>query len=236
MNQATWPQDAPRRSDAALIASAGAGRLTALPGRGRSRPGRPVRRGWRRGQGLVEFALVIPIFFTLFMGILEFALVFNAQLAINFATREAALIGAEAGNAVGGDCAILRTIEDTISAPADDNQIVEVVIYRSDTVGNPYPVGAPQENVYHRGGAITCPRPGNPSATVAFTLIGTAGYPEMTRCNTIAGCGAGRPLDHIGVQLTYSYLWHTPLATMTGLGGTGYIMVKANAMRMEPIL
>ena len=40
------------------------------------------------GQSLVEFALVFPIFFILLLGIIEFAFVFNAMLAVNFASRE----------------------------------------------------------------------------------------------------------------------------------------------------
>ncbi|HEX5825774.1 MAG TPA: TadE/TadG family type IV pilus assembly protein [Candidatus Limnocylindrales bacterium] len=200
-----------------------------------------IRRGHRRwsridGQALVEFSLVIPLFLVMLLGVIEFSLVFNAQLTINFATREAALTGAEAGNATGADCAILRSVEDAMSPPTNADQIARVVIYRSDTVGNAYPVGAPQQNLYNRGGSKPCPRPGNPSATVSFTLVGSEGFPETTRCNTIAGCGSGRPLDHIGVELTYIYSWHTPLASMTGLGGTGYVMVKSNAMRMEPVL
>lgn len=188
------------------------------------------------GQSLVEFALVLPIFFSMMLGVIEFSLVFNAQLAINFATREAALVGAEAGNAVGGDCAILRAIEDSIGAPADDDRMEEVVVYRSDVNGLPVPAGAPQENHYRRTGTMACPRAGNPGATVGFSLMGAAGYPELTRCNTLAGCGTGRPLDHIGVQLTYTYRWHTPLSSIIGLGDSGYLMVNSNAMRMEPVL
>lgn len=190
----------------------------------------------RRGQALVEFALVIPIFFTLLIGLIEFSLIMNAQLSINFATREAALIGAEAGNSVGADCAILQTIESSVTAPASSGLITEVRIYRSDTVGRPVPLGGPQVNTYRRTGSTACPRPGNPTATVGFSLFGAAGYPEIGRCNTIAGCGPSRPLDHIGVEVTYAYSWHTPLSSLVGLGGTGYTMVKSNAMRMEPIL
>ena len=58
---------------------------------------RPAGRG-SRGQSLVEFALVFPIFLLLLFGIIEFAFVFNAQLSLNYATRDAALIAAEAGN------------------------------------------------------------------------------------------------------------------------------------------
>ena len=43
------------------------------------------------GQSLVEFALVFPMFFILFLGVVEFAFAFNAILAVNFASRDAAL-------------------------------------------------------------------------------------------------------------------------------------------------
>jgi Flp pilus assembly protein TadG len=199
----------------------------------------PRRAGRNRratGQSLVEFALVIPLFFMLLVGIMEFALILNAQMGINFATRDAALIAAEAGNAAGADCAILRTIENGISSPADDDKITQVVVYRSDTVGNMVPALGPMKNTYNRGGSLACPVAGNPSATVSFTLSGAAGYVETSRCNTLSGCGSGRPLDHIGVQLTYAYSWHTPLSGLIGLGGSGVTMVKSNSMRMEPIL
>ncbi len=60
-----------------------------------------------RGQSLVEFALVFPIFFTLLLGLIEFAFVFNAILAMNYAARDAALSAAEAGDRSGADCIIL---------------------------------------------------------------------------------------------------------------------------------
>lgn len=188
------------------------------------------------GQTLVEFALVLPIFFTLLIGVIEFALVLNSLLGINFASRDAALVAAEAGNSLGADCAVLRTVQDRVDAPADDNNIIDVTIYRSDTVGRAIPAGSPAQNVYARGGAMTCPVPGNVTATIPFHPVGSIGYLETSRCNTIAGCGPGRPLDHIGVQIRYAYSWHTPLSGLIGLSGNGYTLVKSNAMRMEPVL
>ncbi len=81
--------------------------------RGRSRQDRSD------GQTLVEFALVFPMFFILFLGVIEFAFAFNAMLAVNFASRNAALAAAEAGTSSGADCVILRGIEEDVSAPAN---------------------------------------------------------------------------------------------------------------------
>jgi hypothetical protein len=201
-----------------------------------ARPAAALPRRRRSGQSLVEFALVVPIFFTLLVGIIEFSLALNAVLAVNFASRDAALIASEAGNAVGADCAVLRTIEDRIGPPADDDKIIDVTIYRSSVTGQAVPVGGPDKNVYGRGGSMVCPIPGDATSTIPFHLIGTAGYPETSRCNTLAGCGGGRTLDHIGVDIRYTYEWHTPLKAFIGLSGGGYTVDKANSMRMEPVL
>ncbi len=77
------------------------------------------------GQTLVEFALVFPLFFTLFMGVVEFSFTFNAILSVHFASRNAALAAAEAGNAAGADCVVLSGIERDISAPADHARVNE---------------------------------------------------------------------------------------------------------------
>ncbi len=48
-----------------------------------------------KGQSLVEFAFVIPIFLVLLIGVIEFAFLMNANLSISYATRDAALVAAE---------------------------------------------------------------------------------------------------------------------------------------------
>ena len=51
----------------------------------------PVDRGRQRGQTLVEFALVLPVFVLLTIGVLDAARVFSAQVAISNSVREAAV-------------------------------------------------------------------------------------------------------------------------------------------------
>lgn len=197
------------------------------------------RRADARGQTLVEFALVFPIFMLLVIGIIEFAFVFNALLSIGHATRDAALIAAEAGNAASADCVILQTIEQDVSAPADLNRIQQVSIYRSNQNG-----AIIAENLYTRTGvmtpgpsATTCTLPNGSSLTVPYQATST-GYPFGSRCNVSAGCPdtATRPLDTIGVKIVYQHTWVTPLANLVSLGGSGVTLTQANAMRMEPVL
>jgi Flp pilus assembly protein TadG len=195
----------------------------------RTRP----RRTEARGQTLVEFALVFPIFFVLLMGMIEFGLVFNALLSINFASRDGSLIAAEAGNGVGADCVILNKVEQGIGAPASKSRITTVEIYKAGKTGNPI---AGKVNTYARTGSMTCTLPDSTTLTVPYTLSGAAGYVDTSRCNIQGGCSGSGGVDTIGVKVTYSYTPFTPLGSFIGLGSTSYTLVESNAMRMEPVL
>ena len=78
----------------------------------------------QRGQGLVEFALVIPMIVILFMGILEVALMFNAFSGVNRASQYAAHVAATLGNQAGADCLILSGIEADVTVPNDPGRII----------------------------------------------------------------------------------------------------------------
>ncbi len=194
------------------------------------------RRTDAKGQTLVEFALVFPIFFVLLMGMIEFGLVFNALLSINFASRDGSLIAAEAGNAVGSDCVILEKIENAIGAPASKSRVTKVEIYKADKNG--IQIGS-FVNTYNRTGSTTCTLSAGPppvTLTVPYTISGAAGYADTTRCNVQGGCGGSGGVDTIGVKITYAYTFITPMGSFIGLGISNFTLVESNAMRMEPVL
>ena len=193
-----------------------------------------------RGQTLVEFALVFPLFITLLLGVIEFAFMFNATLAINLATRNASLIAAESGSNTLADCAILARIEHDVSAPLNLSQIQTVTIYKADRAGNP--VSPAVQNVYARSGSTSCV--GYTPSSVPYTL-GQATYPMGEapvggRCDILAGCSTTIPMDSIGVRITYRYILKTPLSNLVSFlpgAGAGYVdFTWSNVMRMEPTL
>lgn len=51
----------------------------------------------RRGQAMVEFAMVLPIFILLVMGIMEFGLLFHEYMVVTAASREGARAAAVGG-------------------------------------------------------------------------------------------------------------------------------------------
>jgi Flp pilus assembly protein TadG len=194
-------------------------------------PRNQMRSGSITGQALVEFVLVFPILFVFLMGIIEFGFTMNAWVSVDFATRDAALAAAEAGNDGQADCSILRAIDGSMTTPAKVSSVLEVRVFKADTHGKPLgPV-----NVYDRAGTTSCPLADGTAADVAYRLVSTS-YDASTRCNELQGCKVQTTVDTIGVQITYSYTWVTPLHMMMPTIGPGYMMIKSNAMRMEPVL
>ena len=204
---------------------------------GRARPGPASRSSRRRprrdrGQTLVEFALVFPLFLTILLAVVEFAFTFNAVLATQYSSRDAALVAAEAGNGLGSDCVILSTVDRDMGAPADPGQIQTVQIYRTNASG----AQQGSATVYAHTGSFDCVLPDGTTLTLPYTRTQN-GYPEASRCNIQVGCGnpvpSDHPLDHVGVSVTYRYLYKTPI----GQGFGSFIdITRSNSMRMEPVL
>jgi len=63
------------------------------------------RRRDRRGQSLVEFALIVPVFMLILLGMLEFGFVFDHTLTIQYASREGARVGSALATAVASSAA-----------------------------------------------------------------------------------------------------------------------------------
>ena len=197
----------------------------------RQRPTHPSSSRSGRGQALVEFALVFPLFIVLLLGIIEFAFLFNALLSVNYSARDAALAAAEAGDVVGANCVIVDSVDAAVSAPASDNRIVKVEIYQATPNG--VMIGAP--TVFTRGGSTSGAACGTTGLTIPYTRTAD-GYPETNRCTILAGCGVGHvTVDNVAVRVTYTHTYVTPLQNFLG-GGTTLTFDRSSVMRMEPVL
>jgi len=169
------------------------------------------------GQGLVEFALVLPLFILLMMAVLEFGFLYNSLLTIQFAAREGVATAAEAGAVDGADCSILNAVEAALSGPVNKADVDFVEIFLSDTNGDEVPGSV---NHYVRSGTLTCPGTGDQP----YSLQGAEGYPEIDRHDALA-----EGLDIIGVKVGYDYRGITPI----GAGRT-WTLTDAATLRMEP--
>jgi Flp pilus assembly protein TadG len=180
-----------------------------------------------RGQALVEFALVIPIFLVVVVAIAEFAFLVTIKFGVTYAAQDATAIAAELGNAPNADIYVLNQVEKDLMAPVDKAKVLSVAIYWTDSNGV-----NKGSNTWTRTGLTTAG-----GITVPYTLA-SAGYPVANRCNIVlaTGCAPGHTgVDWIGVTITYQYSWVTPLPGMIGLGGTPPTFVETTTSRLEPI-
>jgi hypothetical protein len=177
------------------------------------------RRGRTRegGQGLVEFAMALPIFVLLLMSMIEYGFLYNNILTVQYAARQGVSAAAEAGAGDGVDCTILKAIEAALTVPIDKTKITYVDIFQSDSDGDPVPGVV---NHYTRTGVLDCPG----SVDQPYTLIGGEGYPQATRHDAIAD-----GLDIVGVKIGYLYNGITPIGS-----GRSWSVSDGATLRMEP--
>lgn len=144
---------------------------------------------------MVEFALVLPTFLLILMGLLEFGAAFDHRNAMAYAVREGARVGASLGtggstpNAV--DPAIVAAVRRGLTDPILIVNIVSIEIYKADANGNP--VTGKINKFDHAGNAV-----------------GVAGWPASSRVAGING-------DAIGVRVVYDFRPTTPLGSLLGL-------------------
>jgi Flp pilus assembly protein TadG len=183
-----------------------------------------------RGQALVEFAVVLPVFLLLLFGLVEFGFVLNASSTVNYASRVAALLAAEGGATEGTDCMVLRAVERSMTSPTTPTRISRVEIYWSDSNGDQI---ASNVNAYDRSGALTCAYGDGTTITVPYSRT-TNNYPESARCDVLAGCGGlHTTVDEIGVRITYAHQWVTSFGQRIA---PTVIFQRSTGVRMEPTL
>jgi TadE-like protein len=193
-----------------------------------------------RGQSLVEFALMFPVFVLLLIGLVEFSVTFSVMLNVNYASRDSALLSAEVGDAAGADCLILKRLDAAIGGGAAHHSgINQVRIFWADANGNEIAA-----NAYTEGGiGTTCTLADGSTTSVNYTPVsGGLNYASADRCTVLAGCGIdsqGRShpgLDTVGVSITFHHDWLTPLPNLVQIPPNGVTFDRSNTMRMEPVL
>ena len=205
------------------------------------------------GQGIVEFALVMPLLMLLLLGMLEFGYAFNHNLTIGLATREGARTGAALAS--GGvstctgwtdpnkiDAQIIGGIQRILKSPGSDvvfkapsppyaantYTISQIRIFKADSSGNQ--IGSYVNVWVYTPGAGPDLDPGTGQDILDFSQQ-SVGWPACSRLN-------GASPDSIGVQIRYTYYLETPLASfltwMHGNQGPTIQMNDQTVMVLNP--
>ncbi len=207
--------------------------------------GRPLRRIARcrrrtgqDGQGLVEFAILVPVFVILLLGMLEFGLAFNHQLTLGYATREGARIGADLVNGGGQlGCGAGQSP----NAAHVDSIIIESVDRVLTSSGSPVPVSqVTRIRIFHadQNGADTLGQDNDWVYTATpYTLFdltqvsfkpGTATWGSACNRSNVVGHTYANQVDSIGVSISYTYTTTTPV------GASSIPMTDVTVMQFNP--
>jgi Flp pilus assembly protein TadG len=180
------------------------------------------RRHHRRGQSLVEFALVIPIVLLMFMILVDFGRVIFAQNAINQDAREGARAGAVPAVSTCGTSAksvtYVQCQYDAIRAAATRAQPGVALAPANITGDTPWPTLTP---------TVTCSTvalAASPSQTGAND-DGISTYAGTNYCFYPMGTGYGKPVV-VRIRVTVPFI--TPIISSI-VGGSITIEAKAQS-------
>jgi Flp pilus assembly protein TadG len=191
-----------------------------------------------RGQGLVEFAMLVPVFMLILLGLLEFGMVFDHTMTITTATREGARNGAAFANgnsttmicttSVDVDKYIIAAVQRVLKAPGSRvvvSRVQEIDIYKAAANGTPSGTAINAWTYSAGAGPVV------DGAPLDF-VQGTVNWDACTRDNT------GTTPDSLGVSIRYNYQFQTPLAAVIGFfgpAGTGGLTISdRTVMSLNP--
>lgn len=181
---------------------------------------RTPRRQDDRGAVLVESALVFPVILLIVFGILEFGLLFRANLTLSESTRAGARVAAaqprlpsqheSAAAAVSGSLA---------SASIPGGSIEELIVYRANPVTGRTHNGQDPENC-----TAECIRYTWNITTSEFDAP-TGTWPPLSQ----SACGGTGDTDFYGVYVRARYDF------VTGFFGESITLSERSVMRLEPL-
>jgi len=194
------------------------------------RRGRAMGPAGRRGQSLVEYAATVPVFLLILLGLLEFGFAFSHHLTMEYASREGARVGSALAN--GTDAFPCANVDDQVIAAVqrvlvaagsqiDLDQINEIRIYQANNADGNEGSAA---NIWRRGNGPTIPGESQP-----LKFARASG--NWSACSRLNGANP----DSIGVSVSYTYRFVTPLASLMRLVGAGQLaMNDRTVMALNP--
>jgi hypothetical protein len=185
----------------------------------------------RRGQSVVEFALILPVIMFLLLGMIEMGFAINHNSSMVTATRQGARVGASLVNgssfhhcndsthSADVDPQIIAATEGVLRSPGSPisvTQVTGIVIFEVNEDGTAV---AGHSNTWTKSVNATTGAPTGdyipPDNTQRLYFAhGTVNWDASVRCGSA-------PAHGIGVRITYNYRFITPLGSLiTALGGS----------------
>lgn len=204
----------------------------------------------QNGQGLVEFALVLPIILVLVVSVAELGFIYGNVQSLGYASREGARAGSALARGNAADCVAPQVGQDPTDPSGVDptavaavqrilkspdsgielDKIEEILIFKALGSGAPDPA---EINRWTRPGPTALVDPDEPDvnlAVIGFTERARP-WPACDRFN-----GSPNP-DSIGVTVTYRYDFVTPLpALVNAISGGDFFLTlsETTVMALNP--
>ncbi len=206
-------------------------------------------RGRQRGQGLVEFALVVPVILLVVTSVAEAGLAYGNLHTLGYATREGARVGSALALGDVTDCtgtdpgdfgdvldpsgvdrtlvAAVERILSSTSSRIDPAKVQEIRIFKATPSGGET---SGFVNTWTYSPAATDVDPGPGGQMIDFTQASRL-WPACARVNT------GFYPDSIGVTVKYTYDFVTPFPSMLDAmagGALSLTLQETTVMSLNP--
>ena len=201
------------------------------------------QRGRERGQGLVEFVLVVPVILLLVVSVAELGMAFGNVHTIGYGSREGARVGSALARGGVIDCSggtdpagvdktLVAAVQRILKSPGsgiDISRVQEIRIFKADAAGAEI-AGTVSAWTYvgEQNGAEVDPGPG--VLNIDFDTLSTP-WPACVRVNS------GANADSIGVTVRYRYDFVSPMPAMidaiTG-GDLSLVLSETTVMSLNP--
>ncbi len=185
----------------------------------------------RKGQGIVEFALVFPILIVTILAMVEFGMYLKDSLGLHYATLNASRTVAAEGTSQHDDVAALMTISNTGLLGLNLSAVDYIEVYHATSLTNDCPIGY--------GCSL-----GYPTAPVSPDMLYSWQYDSNLHAYTWLTDTRGYnnwkpgvrsdilPTDVAGVYVQYRHYWVDPL--LHDVNNGGILMRIRSIMSIEP--
>jgi Flp pilus assembly protein TadG len=165
-----------------------------------------MRRGRSSGQAMVEFALIVPLFFLLVFGVVEYSLINASVGAYNFAAKDAARLGAIIGKGA-------VQITTTTTMPVDQYMVTNIILPRVNGV---VVAKMNEVDIFDAAQDGTCIPDGTGNCQEdVWTQVGgvwtstSDNWPPSARNDALFNA------DYLGVRISYTYTYLTSFFIIT---------------------
>ena len=175
------------------------------------------------GAVAVEFALILPVLLMLVFGIVEFGMMFRADLTVSQAARSGARTAAALPRVASYQTNSAAAVAASVRTSLGANEISYLTIYKANKT-----TGMPSDGGTYKT-CTDCYRFTWDTSTKSWTQLSGAAWPATAQ----KACGSEALTDYIGVYVEARYHWITGIFTPIFGSTTG--LAERTVMRLEPI-